>query len=859
VILTNVHNIAGPKMQDLPHNYEAEQAFLGACLANNAVFFQADEFLRPEHFADALHGRIYEAIGIVIGKGQIANPVTLKNQFDLDGALAEIGGAEYLVKLAQSVVTIINAVDYAVMTLDLYVRRQIILASLEFSAFARVHDPAESGEGGQRIIERFEARLAEIGDLAQQTRAAQTVAQVAQDALAMFERAYQANGALTGVTTGLRDLDERTGGLQPGLLILAGRPSMGKAQPDDAPVLTLTGWKQISALKPGDELASTDGKPSWVTGIYPQGRKEIYRLRFSDGRSAEACGEHLWRVYYRGWDRARDLQTIDIIGLLKKKRYQGRLWIDAFSGHFGRLQSLPIDPWVLGALLGDGSFRVIIRFSTKSQHVREQMISRLGPGYTMKYVAGYDWQIASAENNAGRDRKRTYPNDLITALRSFGLLKLKSEHKFVPDVYMNACRAARLDLLRGLLDTDGWVEKFGAIRFSSASERLALDVVDLVRSLGGWATMNMKTSKFSYLGAKKTGLPSFVVNIAYHQPKELFTLPEKIERAALIRTRSKRPVIVDIEPSRVSEARCISVSHPTGLYVTENYVVTHNTTLAMNICKAAARAELEKKRRGEPNGWVAFFSFEMGSHQIGQKFLAMESGISTDTQGRGKLFDRSGKARPFQDMIDAANAYGELPIVVDDHTMPIPQAIAARCRRIKRRHGLVLVGIDYLQLMQSGFGRHSDNRVQEVSEITRALHRLSQELGVPVLALSQLNRLLEAREDKRPQLSDLRESGSIEQDATVVMFAYRDEYYLERAEPKQRTNESLEKFGERRSAWDAAMSRSKGIIEIITAKNRMGRVGTVEGYFDGHAGLVRDLIAGRDLPPADYPAGYGGG
>jgi replicative DNA helicase len=167
---------------------------------------------------------------------------------------------------------------------------------------------------------------------------------------------------------------------------------------------------------------------------------------------------------------------------------------------------------------------------------------------------------------------------------------------------------------------------------------------------------------------------------------------------------------------------------------------------------------------------------------------------------------------------------------------------------LKRQHGLSLIVIDYLQLMQPAPGRKSDNRVQEVSEITRGLKSVAKDLNVPVLALSQLSRQVEQREDKRPQLSDLRESGSIEQDADVVMFVYREEYYLERAEPTQREDESNERFDERHNKWKERCDKVYGIAEVIVGKQRHGPIGTRKFQFDGNVTSFSDLALDERLP-----------
>jgi replicative DNA helicase len=179
-------------------------------------------------------------------------------------------------------------------------------------------------------------------------------------------------------------------------------------------------------------------------------------------------------------------------------------------------------------------------------------------------------------------------------------------------------------------------------------------------------------------------------------------------------------------------------------------------------------------------------------------------------------------------------------------------ALRTRARRLKRQHGLGLIVVDYLQLMRASAGSKPENRVQEISEITRGLKAIAKELNVPVLALSQLSRAVEQREDKRPQLSDLRESGSIEQDADVVMFIFREQYYHERAEPRQREDETEDKFRERMDRWQERGERIHNVAEVNIAKQRHGPVGTVELFFDGMLTKFGDLIRDDHVPDAHH-------
>ena len=162
---------------------------------------------------------------------------------------------------------------------------------------------------------------------------------------------------------------------------------MGKAQPLDAQIKTNDGWKSMGDLQVGDRLASFDGQPSFVTGIYPQGFKQIFKVTLSDGRQTECCAEHLWRVMYRDWSEPRVINTMRLIEMLACTRYKNRLWVDNISGDFGHDRELPIHPWVLGALLGDGTLALShssVMFSTKSPEMVERMNALMG--YEMELV-----------------------------------------------------------------------------------------------------------------------------------------------------------------------------------------------------------------------------------------------------------------------------------------------------------------------------------------------------------------------------------------------------------------------------------------------------------------------------------------
>jgi replicative DNA helicase len=263
------------------------------------------------------------------------------------------------------------------------------------------------------------------------------------------------------------------------------------------------------------------------------------------------------------------------------------------------------------------------------------------------------------------------------------------------------------------------------------------------------------------------------------------------------------------------------------------------TALAVTIAANAAAqkaAGIDAERLKSENYAVGVFSLEMSAEQLATRLLSAEARIPSDELRRGKLDETA-----WQQVVRASQSLASRPMFIDDTPALSVSALRSRARRLMRTHGLSLLVVDYLQLMRGSSTMSQSNRVQEISEITQALKAIAKELNIPVLALSQLSRAVESREDKRPLLSDLRESGSIEQDADVVMFVYREEYYLERSAPQQREGEGLEKFQQRHREWLDRCDRAHNRADIIIAKQRNGPIGTVQVQFDPSFGRFRNL------------------
>jgi replicative DNA helicase len=264
------------------------------------------------------------------------------------------------------------------------------------------------------------------------------------------------------------------------------------------------------------------------------------------------------------------------------------------------------------------------------------------------------------------------------------------------------------------------------------------------------------------------------------------------------------------------------------------------TNISYNVAKAhRAEVQADGTMKSVNGGIVGFFSCEMSAEQLATRILAEQTGIASSTIRRGGITETD-----FEKIRDYSIELQSLPLYVDETGGLSISQLTARARRLKRQKGLDLLVVDYIQLLQGSGKRGNDNRVQEVTEITTSLKALAKELNVPIIALSQLSRQVESRDDKRPQLSDLRESGSIEQDADVVMFVFREEYYLANKEPRAGTPE-YEK-------WQLDMSLVHGKAEVIIGKQRHGPTGTVELQFEASLTRFGDLAHDTHLPERAY-------
>ena len=298
----------------------------------------------------------------------------------------------------------------------------------------------------------------------------------------------------------------------------------------------------------------------------------------------------------------------------------------------------------------------------------------------------------------------------------------------------------------------------------------------------------------------------------------------------------KHDGIIGITTGLIDLDRILGGLHRSDLLILAGRPSMGKTALAMNIaykaCQSMAREAQDKGQSAKDGGCVGFFSLEMSAEQLTTRLLSSASGLNSSGIFNGKI-----SSEEFAHLVRASNELAQMPLFIDDTPALSISALRTRARRLKRMNNLRLLVVDYLQLVRGSTAASANNRVQEVSEITQGLKAIAKELDIPVIALSQLSRQVENRgtkaRDKIPQLADLRESGSIEQDADVVMFIYREEYYLSREQPQEGTPEH--------ATWQTEMDRAMNIAEVIIAKHRNGPIDTARVRFEGRLTQFSDL------------------
>lgn len=834
-----------------PQDLDAERSVLGGMMISKDAIADVIEQIRGTDFYRPAHEAIYDAIIDLYGRGEPADAITVSDELTKRGEMARVGGAAYLHTLIASVPTAANAGYYARIVRERSILRKLVEAGTRIVQLGYATDGGDVDE----LVNNAQAEVYAVTE----RRASEDylpLSEIIGGTVDEIEAAGHRGEGMIGVPTGFADLDRLTNGLHPGqMIVIAARPAIGKALALDTPLPTPTGWTTMGEVQVGDELLAADGSVTRVVAATDvMIDRPCYRVTFDDGSTIVADAQHQWLTQTRAERRVgaagRVRTTDDLAATVRCATAEARANHSVATAAPLQLpeQDLLLDPYLLGVWLGDGESasarftsadpEIAMRIEGRGYEVRAAGHTTAADLYTVRLpkpeVAMRACEVCGVEFVPARSQVRTCgrscggkvktlsgpvpaPTCPDCGVETTGLQRCQDCHdrlgtvpgrlrtlgvlgnKHIPAEYLRASEAQRRDLLAGLLDTDGSVNPTGSVQFAVTNERLARDVRELVHSLGyrtGW-------SQKSVLG--RSAASSTCFTITFTTDDDVFALERKKlvhkERRRRSTPRLRQRYVVSVEPVEPVPVRCVEISHPEHLYLAgEAMIPTHNSTVGIDIVRSAAIKH---------NMAAVVFSLEMSRNEITMRLLSAEARVHLQKLRTGQMGE--------EDWAKIAQTMGrisEAPLFIDDSPNMSLMEIRAKCRRLKQRHDLKLVVIDYLQLMTSG--KRVESRQQEVSEFSRALKLLAKELEVPVIAISQLNRGPEQRTDKRPAMSDLRESGSIEQDADMVILLHREDAY-EKESPRA------------------------GEADLIVAKHRNGPTDTITVAFQGHYSRFVDM------------------
>ncbi len=849
-----------------PHDIAAEQCVLGGMMLSKDAISDVLEVIKPEDHYRPAHQIVHEIILDLYSKGEPADAVTVAAELTKRGDIGKVGGAPYLHTLIASVPTAANAGYYARIVRERAILRRLVEVGTRIVQLGYAGD-ADADE----LVDRAQAEVYGVTE----RRVSDDflpLSEIMPDALVEIEAIGSRGGTMTGVPTGFADLDALTNGLHAGqMVVIAARPALGKALALTTPLATPDGWTTMGAVQVGDKLLGADGRPITVLAATEvmHGRP-CYEVHFSDGEVIIADGQHQWLTWTRA-ARRYDAQLRGhgrgyanpvppaVMTTEQIAATQGCRTADARPNHAVQISAplqlpaadLPIPPYAFGCWLGDGhsagaritvaepellmhieasgidahpqsgKFLYGLALPSTQAEVAERHCVVCGRSFRPKgeqirtcgKVCGGKARFISAPapipacRRCGAPRAGQLPSSgpckacwrahgtLQGRLRALGVLG----NKHVPHVYLRASEAQRRDLLAGILDTDGTVGNTGSIQLAVTSRELANGARELIHSLGYRCTVSTKQVR----GRNQETSTCYLLNFTTTDMMFKLSRKQKVHKDRLRHDpqRTRWRYVTAVRQVVSVPVRCVQVDAPDHLYLAgRSMVPTHNSTLALDLARAASI------KHGLAS---VIFSLEMSRNEITMRLLSAEARVALHSMRTGQMSDDDW-TRLARRMSEVANA----PMFIDDSPNMSMMEIRAKCRRLKQQHDLKLVIIDYLQLMSSP--KRVENRQQEVSELSRSLKLLAKELNVPVIAVAQLNRGPEQRTDKRPMLSDLRESGSIEQDADVVILLHREDAY-ERESPRA------------------------GEADFIVAKHRNGPTTTVTVAFQGHYSRFVDM------------------
>ena len=878
-----------------PQNLEAEESVLGAMMVSESTIepVMLDVRLHAEDFYRDRHRTIYEAI---IRLNENADPVdvlTVSEALAQRGQLDEVGGRDVVASLAAKVPAPGSAKHYAQIVKQNSLMRRLDSAAkrIQASVAERDGEPSELVEQAERLLfqvahEERAVDFREIGD-------------ILHDEIDKLEKLASGDSEITGTPSGFRDLDDKTGGFQPGnLIVIAARPAMGKCCGGGTLVYDAnTGARRrideiVESFEMGEQIwIATIGsdlkiRPAKISHALRSGKQKVFRLTTRLGRRVETTANHPF-LTLGGW------RTLDQLAV------GSRIGVPRWLPRRNPSAEMPDHEIVLlAALIADGTLREPTpKFtfgSEDSELVRQvrEATEACGASFNVGIRGTYACLSGPRTPSGGHG-----PNPVTELCQRHGQWGKGSEEKFIPESIFELPNHQMARFLAVLFACDGHVycsDRLAQIGYTTISERLARDVQHLLLRLGivsciralkrnvyegtdrvarevriteqrslarfaAWIRIVGKEDKLSAVLERLIGSTSmtnvdtapvevwekvlaakgerswadvseaagYPRNHNWHVGKRGLSRPRLLQMPGVLESAELEELAdADIWWDEVASIEEIGVEETYDLTVPDHHnfvaddVIVHNSTL---VCDFAQNVAMKHQKP------VALFSLEMSEMELAHRFIGSQSRISSDRLRKGKVAQKD-----WPKVVKACNQLEAAPLWIDDSSDLGLLELRAKARRLhaqerSRGHdGLGLIIVDYLQLMRSDDSRA--NRVEQVAQFSRGLKILARELEVPVIGISQLSRAPEQRPDKRPILSDLRESGAIEQDADLVGFLYRDDYYN-------------------------AESEDPGGAELILAKHRNGPVGTVRLVFLEHYPKFADRA--REEKPIEQKAGEG--
>jgi len=784
-------------VQDNLYNLAFERSILSSIIFEPSQFDELSVILKKDDFYLPAHQDIFAAMLTLLQKDQPIDEEFIKKElikakkFD-EQVLLEILSAN----------PISNTKAYVDEIKDKSLKRHLLTLTTEIKRVT-VEEELPSAE----VVDIVEKKLYEITQ-DNQTSDFKDSPKMTFDTMEYIkEMKARGNSVLVGVDTGFKELNKMTTGFGKGdLVIIAARPAMGKCLGRGTKVVMFDGTlKNVEDIEVGDQLMGDDSTPRNVLSL-ARGREKMYWIRQNKGIDYRVNESHILSLKgsrNKGKHKHGNILNISVKEYNQKSKkfhsnYKGyKVAVDFLEQH------LPIDPYFLGIWLGDGT-AANVSIATEDKEV---------VSFLKEYASQLDLQVTKSHKNKKKCPMYSITsgqcggyykddNSLQTRLRRADLL----ENKHIPHNYLQNSRHNRLQLLAGLIDSDGYYdEKDNIFEIVQKDKKLTQQIKFLADSLGFRVSMKTKTARIKKIGYECEVYRLRIVG-------KLDTIPTKIKRKQARPLKAKRDVQhtgIKVEYDKVDDYYGFTIDG-NHLFLLEDMTVTHNTSFILNTVN-----NLITQGKG-----VAFFSLEMPAEQLMLRLLSIQTSIPLQKLRVGDMNDDQ-----WSSLNGAIDRMNSAKLFVDDQGSVNINQLRSKLRKLKNQHPEIEIAvIDYLQIM-SGIG--NQDRHLQVSEISRGLKMLARELEMPIVALSQLNRGLESRNDKRPMLSDIRESGSIEQDADIILFVYRDDVYLYKEE-KEREKAAKAEGKEFTSTY---VEKEEEEAEIIIGKQRNGPTGHVKLIF----------------------------